>query len=68
MNNRQRWEYLTEIGACGLGLRDLPRGIHEKRLDELGSDGWEVVSVSWEDHEPVAVLMRRPLRREEVAQ
>ena len=44
------WEYRTELLEHGfMGWRSEQVDLHvlQDRLDELGADGWELVSVSW---------------------
>ena len=46
----QLWEYRTELLEHGfMGWRSEQIDLHvlQERLDTLGSDGWELVNVSW---------------------
>ena len=67
MAERQRWEYFTfkiEAGGWFLG-GILNEGVLSERLNELGGEGWELVSVfdtnmhEGASREIVAVLKRR---------
>ena len=37
-----KWEYLV----CDVGLDNEPKEL-ERKLNEIGSEGWELVSVDW---------------------
>ena len=48
---RVLWEYRTELlerGFMGFGSGQVDLRALEKRLDELGADGWELVHATWD--------------------
>jgi hypothetical protein len=48
---RPRWEYRTELlerGFMGFGSGQVDLRALEKRLDELGAEGWELVHATWD--------------------
>jgi hypothetical protein len=47
---RETWEYRTELlehGFMGWRSEQVDLRVLQDRLDELGTDGWELVNVSW---------------------
>jgi hypothetical protein len=60
----RRWEYLAVPFKDGGDLKKNSEGLSPKRLNELGSQGWEAVGLSLKRGDLVAwpvVLLKRPL-------
>ena len=52
----QEWEYTVETWKPGWLQGDI-----EKRLNELGKDGWELISLQWWDEGSSAtIVLKRP--------
>lgn len=60
----QRWEYLAVPFKDGADLKKNSEDLSPKRLNQLGSQGWEAVGLSLKRGDLVAwpvVLLKRPL-------
>lgn len=60
----EKWEYLLVPLKDAARVRKHSEGLVPDRLNELGADGWEAVSVSLKQGDLVAwpvVLLKRPL-------
>jgi hypothetical protein len=60
----QRWEYLAVPFKDGGDLKKNSEDLSPKRLNQLGSQGWEAVGLSLKRGDLVAwpvVLLKRPL-------
>lgn len=66
------WEYLVAAGEW-IGPEDgarcsdhgYPSPLSQSSLDDLGRDGWDLVSASWAGPELLAAVFRRPRSRSE---
>jgi hypothetical protein len=60
----QRWEYLAVPFKDAGNLNKNSEGLSPKRINELGSEGWEAVGLSLKRGDLVAwpvVLLKRPI-------
>ena len=68
---RDGWEYRTELlehGFMGWRSEQIDLEVLQERLDTLGTDGWELVNVSWNHrvrrkHGGHLLIFKRPLAR-----